>query len=63
MAVQRIIMEGVREYAEDFDVELLRVDGRLVIHAQNEGGCNGTRVDLLDLLGWVQRHEELIKEL
>ena len=51
-------MDGVREYAEDFPVELM-MDAdvnRLVIYARNEGGHNCTCVDLLDLLAWIQKH-------
>ena len=54
MKEQTVVMEGVREYAEGFDVALMRTDeGRIVIQAENEGGCNCTRVDLVDLLKWL----------
>lgn len=61
MEQQGIVMQGVREYAEEFDVKLAPngPGGCLVIEATNEGGCNGTQVDLLDLLAWVRQHEEL----
>ena len=49
-------MTGVREYAEKIDVGICDWDGRLTISAKNEGGHNGTYVDLLDLLEWVQRN-------
>lgn len=51
-------MDGVREYAEGYPVELRRDDrnGRLVVRALNEGGYNLTDVDLLDLLQWVKAH-------
>lgn len=46
-----MILDGVREYSEGFEVELSRADnGRLCIVAVNEGGHNCTQVDLLDLL-------------
>ena len=61
---QPTIMAGVREYAEDMDVELMRTDdGRLAIQAYNECGFNITQVDLLDVLQWAEQHKELIKEL
>jgi len=63
MEAQRIVMEGVREYAEDFAVELLYVDDRLVIYAENEGGCNCTQVDLTDVLEWIAAHKDLSTEL
>ncbi len=49
-------MDGVREYAEGYAVDLMRDPdaGRLVIRATNEGGHNVTHVDLLDLLGWLR---------
>lgn len=47
-------MEGVREYNEELPVELWRVNGRLVVRALNEGGNNGTEVDLLDLVEWLR---------
>ncbi|HUW08737.1 MAG TPA: hypothetical protein VM537_03365 [Anaerolineae bacterium] len=74
-----VVMEGVREYAEDFEVKLAEADGpthqyggaeqrdssgfpRAVIEATNEGGCNGTQVDLLDLIAWLKAHKpELLK--
>ena len=54
-----IVMEGVREYCEGMNVKL-RADenGRLVIVALNEGGYNSTEVDLLDLLTWLETHEQ-----
>ena len=57
-----IVMNGVREYAEDFDVELREYEGRLVIAALNEGGCNGTDVDLLDLIAWVKENKPELLE-
>ena len=58
-----LVMEGVREYAEGFEVKLDELGGRAIVNAWNEGGCNVTQVDLLDLLKWVEQHKELIKEL
>ena len=63
MIGQGRVMEGVREYWEEYEVTLNEREGRPVIQATNEGGCNGTQVDLLDLLKWVEQHKELIKEL
>ena len=49
------IMHGVTEYAEGLDVRLqLEDNGRLIISAKNEGGYNGTSVDLLELLAWLR---------
>lgn len=53
-----IKMEGVREYCEEFGVELNDVNGRPVIMAYNEGGYNSTQVDLLDLIEWLKEHKE-----
>lgn len=52
-------MAGVREYAEGYPVELRVIPagdgaGRLALAARNEGGCNGTDVDLVDLIGWLR---------
>jgi hypothetical protein len=49
------IMHGVTEYAEGLDVKLQMEDnGRLIVSARNEGGFNGTSVDLLELLAWLR---------
>ena len=50
------IMEGVTEYAEGMDVSLSTRNGRLTIDAKNEAGHNGTDVDLVQLLLWVQKN-------
>jgi hypothetical protein len=48
------IMHGVTEYAEGLDVRLqLEDNGRLIVSAYNEGGFNGTSIDLLELLAWL----------
>jgi hypothetical protein len=56
------VMVGVREYVEQDPVRLLRRSpkaprgvGRLVISAENEGGYNGTEIDLLDLIEWLNK--------
>ena len=55
MKPDEMVMTGVREYAEGKDVILSRNEqGRWLIEATNEGGHNGTAVDLLDLLQWLQ---------
>lgn len=58
-------MDAVREYAEDFPVELwLDGDsGRYVVRAKNQGGYDVTHVDLFDLLGWCERNAPLISAL
>jgi hypothetical protein len=51
-------MTGVREYAEEYPVELREVEeGRLVIQAWNESRHNFTQVDLLDLIAWLKKHK------
>ena len=58
------IMEGVTEYAEEMDVRLSVTKGRIVVGASNEGGFNGTEVDLVQLLEWVHKNmPELITAL
>lgn len=49
-------MDGVREYAEGFPVELVWNDelGRAVIVGINQDGYDGVEIDLLDLVQWLQ---------
>ena len=58
------IMHGVTEYAEGLDVRLqLEDNGRLIVSAYNEGGFNGTSIDLLELLAWLRNNRpDLIRE-
>ena len=49
------VMTGVTEYEEGMDVELVYYKDRPMILAKNEAGYNCTRVDLLDLLNWVEK--------
>ncbi len=64
-----LLMTGVTEYAEGYDVRLIETTGtysigkteqewtgrgRLAIRALNEAGYNCTEVDLLELLAWVK---------
>jgi len=45
----------IREYSEEMVVTIINADnGRLVINALNEGGCNSTKVDLVDVIAWVK---------
>ena len=54
---------AIREYSEGYGVEIVEKEGRLVIFALNEGGHNGTSVDLLDVLEWVRANKpELLSE-
>jgi len=48
--------EGVREYCEEFAVKVGTHEetGRLIVQALNEGGHNGTEIDLRDLIGWLK---------
>jgi hypothetical protein len=61
------LMDGVTEYAERYEVRLVKTTGsyvgigkempgagRLVIKAMNEAGNNCTEVDLLEVLSWVK---------
>lgn len=53
-----MILHGVREYCENYPVELVRneqTNGRPGIRALNEGGNNEVLIDLFDLLEWLQR--------
>lgn len=45
-------MTHIREYAEALPVHIGMKNGRLIIDALNEGGCNGTEVDLMDVIDW-----------
>lgn len=54
--MSKIIMEGVKEYAEEMDVSLGERNGRLTIDAKNEAGHNGTDVDLVHVLEWVHKN-------
>ena len=49
------VLPEVREYTEEYDVELILKHGRLCVKALNEGGFNCTVVDLCDLLKAVKR--------
>jgi hypothetical protein len=52
------IMHGVTEYAEGLDVRLqLEDNGRPIVSAYNEGGFNGTSIDLLQLLAWLRANQ------
>ncbi len=61
-------MPGVREYGDEFPVELLQnINGeptdRWILHAFNEGGCCATYVDLFDLLNWLRENRpDLLEE-
>lgn len=52
----KTILAGVREYAEGYPVTLAEdgPENRLCVCAENEGGYNGTSVDLLDLIAWLK---------
>lgn len=49
-------MDGVTEYSEDLPVKLEQHNQRWVISALNEGGCNGTMVDVLQLVEWLRKN-------
>ena len=52
--IKRIVMQGVREYAEKMPVELVTKNGRLCLSALNQGGYDGTDIDLVDVLAWLK---------
>lgn len=58
-AATQVTLTGVREYWEERPVTICKNEenGRLVIHATNEGGHNATEVDLRDLLGWLAKNK------
>jgi hypothetical protein len=47
-------MEGVREYAEGYPVELLWDEerNRYIIYAQNQGGYDCVQIDFADLISF-----------
>jgi hypothetical protein len=49
-------MDGVREYAEGYQVELLWDEERkrYVIYAQNQGGNDGVLIDFADLISFLK---------
>lgn len=49
-------MDGVTEYSEDLPALLEQHNQRWVISALNEGGCNGTMVDVLQLVEWLRKN-------
>jgi hypothetical protein len=51
------IMDGVTEYEEGMDVELVYENNRLAIRASNEAGFCCTLVDLIQLLDWVKTNK------
>lgn len=57
------IMHGVDEYAEGRPVQLEMRQGRLAVLAINQGGFDGTSVDLLQLIAWVRENmPELLRD-
>ena len=51
------VMKGVTEYGEEYGVRLVDYEGHLCVEAINEGGHNGTVVDLKELLQWLSDNE------
>lgn len=62
-------MLGVTEYAEGMTVELTKTTGgyispdnknsgagRWVVLAKNEGGCNCTEVDVIEMVDWLWKN-------
>lgn len=47
----------IREYAENYEVNIRKnkfTNNRLAIESFNEGHCNCTWVDLIDVIDWVK---------
>lgn len=59
----KIKCEGVREYAEGYDVTIEEYEGRTIVRALNECGCNSTMIDLADLVTWLYCHPEILNNL
>lgn len=59
---EAIAMQGVTEYAEGFDAQLVWSHGRLAVQARNEGGFNTTAIDLMELLAWVKANRPELLE-
>ncbi len=51
------VLEGVREYAEGYEVKIDYVGDRPVVAAMCKAGYDRTLVDLLDLLEWVKANK------
>ena len=51
-----IVLNEVHEYAECYPVKLSIANQRIVINATNQGGHDGTEVDLIDLISWIKEH-------
>ena len=62
--MEKIITEDIREYSDDFPVQIYKTDDyktddlkrRIVVAATNEGGHYGTQIDLIDLLEYVYKN-------
>ncbi len=52
------VLDGVHEHNEGMPVMLARHNNRLVLKAENEGGYNGTLVDIEDLVAWLLAHPD-----
>ena len=63
-----IYKTNIREYNEEMEVEIGKLSefydvgekDRVVIRAYNEGGCNATVVDLLDVMNWIYENPDKI---
>lgn len=62
---ESIIMNGVTEENEGYDVVIQRSDttGRIVVRADNEGGHNGVLIDLESLCKWLNLNETTLMNL
>ena len=54
---ETVVLDGVAEYSEGHDVKLVHAsNGRLVVQAFNEAGCNCTQIDLIQMIEWLWNH-------
>ena len=52
-----IVLDGVVEMAEGYEVELIRREsesGQMALRARNEGGNAETLIDFWGLIGWMR---------
>lgn len=58
MSKNAIKMEGVTEYCEGYPVELDTFEdgGPLCIVGTNEGGHNGTYINVQELIDWLKKN-------
>ena len=53
------IITEIRDLEGGEPVRIVKEKGRIYIKASNEGGYNGTMVDLSDVMKWVENNRDL----